>query len=145
MSGARSDLEKEVQARIEADLGAEPDLLILRNSVGKARYIDDDGNEFFVPYGLTKGSPDLVCIFRVPWAGIVRGVGNKIVGYTGGGPEFIGIWLCFEVKPPEEKDATPEQKKVHAIWRRFGAIVEVVHSPAEARAVLERERERFAA
>jgi hypothetical protein len=109
----RSKLEAEVQRQIEAAIGAEPDLLLFKNSVGKARYVTKtDGKEFHVPYGLGEGSPDLVGVLA---------------------PR--GVWLCLEVKVPGE-DAEPHQAKVHDVWRRFGALVFVVHSADEARTAL---------
>jgi|GEM_PF-1562160 len=107
-------LEKEVQRRIEAKLGAEPDLLLLRNSVGRAKYVKED-KVFYVPYGLGVGSPDLVFILRTPFG--------------------LGVWLCMEVKVPGE-EPEPEQERCHEIWRRFGALIYVVHSVDEAVAAL---------
>jgi hypothetical protein len=118
----RSVLEKQIQRDIEADLGAEPDLLLLRNSVGKATYVDDDAHEYHVPYGLGVGSPDLVGLLRLS------------IGKT-----TVAIWFCLELKTPEGK-LDPEQEKCHAIWRRFGAFVETVRSVADARCALERAR-----
>lgn len=123
MTAPRSELEKKIQRDIEADMGAEPDLLLLKNSVGLATYFNDQGKEFKVPYGLGVGSPDLVAMLRISVAHESIGVGA------------IAAWLCLEVKCPGE-EATDEQKKVHAIWRRFGALVFVVHSVKEARAAL---------
>lgn len=106
--------EAVIQREIQLALGAEPGLLVLRNNCGVARSIDDDGRERFVAYGLGgAGSPDLILILAP------RG---RLVG--------------LEVKRPG-LDATPEQKRVHAIWRRFGAVVEVVRSVEEARAVVD--------
>lgn len=123
MSGKRrTRLERAIQADIEAEIGAEPDLLLFKNSVGKARYFADDGTEFFVPYGLGVGSPDLVGILRIVVAGIT-----------------LGMWFCLEVKPLEG-ELEPEQVKCHAAWRAFGAFIETVRSPAEARAALDRAR-----
>lgn len=115
----RSVLETKIQRDIEAALGAERDLILLKNSNGTARFINEtDGKEFFVPYGLGVGSPDLVGILRVA---------------IGGG--VVGVWLCLEIKTPEgELDA--EQEKCHAIWRRFGALIYVVRSVDEARVAL---------
>lgn len=131
MSKKRSTLEKEIQRNIEADLGAEPDLLLLRNSVGAARFADDDdegeGKEFFVPYGLGVGSPDLVGILKI------RVREDDIEG-------FLGVWFCLEVKPPEVKKLEPDQERTHAAWRRFGAFIETVHSVDEARSALSRAR-----
>jgi hypothetical protein len=51
----------------------------------------------------------------------------------------MGAWFCLEVKADEgELDA--EQVKCHAIWRRFGALIYVVRSVAEARPALESAR-----
>lgn len=124
MSRRRTHLEKSVQREIELALGAEPDLLLLRNSVGAARFVkEEDGSEFFVPYGLGVGSPDLVGLLRLELGGV-----------------RVAIWFCLEVKPPEVKGADPHQEKCHDIWRRFGAFIETVHSVDEARAALERAR-----
>lgn len=129
----RSTLEKTVQSSIEADLGAEPDLLILRNSIGQAEYFNDDGKSYRVPYGLGKGSPDLVGLLRVD---LLRGDVSELFEVQ------VAVWFCLEVKVPGE-EATSEQSHTHAIWRRFGALVETVHSVAEARAALERARSLF--
>jgi dihydropteroate synthase len=107
-----------IQREIELALGAEPDCVLLRNSVGVARNVDDEGRERFIAYGLGPGSPDLILILAP------RG---RLVG--------------LEVKRPGE-DATPEQRHVHAIWRRFGADVVVVHDVEEARAAVDDARRR---
>lgn len=107
----RSVLEKKVQADIEAALGSEPDLLLLRNAVGKATYVNDDAHEFHVPFGLGVGSPDLVAMLRVA--------------------PSIAAWFCLEVKA-EEGELDPEQVKCHAIWERFGALIFVVRSVRDA-------------
>ena len=104
--------ENALQRDIQAAIGAEPDLLLMKNSVGHARFVDDEGRRYTVPFGLGKGSPDLVGILA---------------------PH--GVWLALELKVPGE-DATAEQSKVHEVWRRFGALVYVVHSVDEARAAL---------
>jgi hypothetical protein len=109
--------EADVQRAIELELGADPDILLLRNSVGATHEVGDDGRERWVTWGLGVGSPDLVLILAP------RG---RLVG--------------LEVKKPGE-DATPQQRAVHAVWRRFGAYVATVHGPQEARAALEEARE----
>lgn len=140
MSGRRTTLEKQIQRDIEADLGAERDLLLLRNSVGKATFTDEEeGEQFHVPYGLGVGSPDLVAILRISPRGVARTTTGRIVGHTAAHGPVLGAWFCLEVKADDE-EATDEQKKVHAIWRRFGALVFVVHSVKEARAALEEAR-----
>lgn len=114
---AAAKLEAEIQRQIEAAIGAEPDLLLLKNSVGLARHVSKDGKQFHVPYGLGKGSPDLVGM-------------------------LCGRWFCIEVKVPGE-DAEPEQAKCHEAWARFGAFIRVAHSVDEARAALAEARELF--
>jgi hypothetical protein len=109
--------EASVQRAIELELGAEPDALLLRNNVGVARNVDDDGHERFTRYGLGPGSPDLV--FIVAPRGIIVGL---------------------EVKRPGESPSA-EQRAVHDVWRRYGAIVATVRSPEQALAVLEQARE----
>ncbi len=113
--------EAEVQRDVELAIGAEPDLVLLRNTVGTTREFDDDGNERFITYGLLRGSPDLVGILA---------------------PR--GRWFALECKRPDENPTT-EQRRVHALWRRFGAYVATVHSAAEARAALEEARKEEAA
>ena len=108
-------LESEIQRRIEAEVGAEPDFLILKNSCGVATHYSAEGGAWKVPYGLGSGSPDLVGMHRV---GAV-----------------LAAWVALEVKRPGEKP-DPHQLKCHDVWRRFGALVYVVTSPEEARAAL---------
>ncbi len=116
----RSVLEKKNLRGIELGLGAEPGLIILRNSVGKATYTGADASEYHVPFGLGVGSPDLVGLLRAPSG-------------------QFAAWFCLEVKA-DEGDLDPEQVKCHAIWRRFGALIFVVRSVAEARVALDSAR-----
>lgn len=118
-------LEAEIQRRILAELGAESDYLVIKNSVGVARHYDDKGKSWSVPYGLGVGSPDIVGMLRfdVVLDGITR-------------TQRLAIWVCMEVKVPGE-DATDEQARIHEVWRSFGALVDVVHSVDEARSALE--------
>jgi hypothetical protein len=114
----RSTLEKKTQADIEAALGAEADLLLLRNSVGKAEYVNGEAREYHVPFGLGVGSPDLVGLLRIE-----------------SDDGLLAAWFCLEVKA-DEGDVDPDQEKCHRIWRRFGALIFVVRSVAQARAAL---------
>ncbi len=132
MTARHSTLENEIQRQIEAGLGAEPDFLLLRNSVGKASYLNEEsGKEYHVPYGLGVGSPDLVGILRVEASRAPSQRNVSLDLYK----SALGIWLCFEVKVPGE-DAEPHQAHSHRIWRSFGALVYVVHSVVEARSAL---------
>jgi hypothetical protein len=117
----RSVLEKKIQADIELALGSEPDLLLLRNAVGKATYVNDEAREFHVPFGIGVGSPDLVAMLRLATTPV------------------IALWLCLEVKA-EEGDVDPEQEKCHRIWRSFGALIFVVRSVGEALGALREAR-----
>lgn len=112
MSKQRPILEKKIQADIEAALGAEPDLILLRNAVGDAVYHNDDGKMRRLKYGLLVGSPDLVGILA---------------------PR--GRWFCLEVKA-EGGALSPDQIRVHAIWKAMGALIYVVHSVVEAKMAL---------
>lgn len=112
----RAKLEAEIQRQIEAEIGAEPDLLLLKNSNGVARYTTDDGKSFTVPYGLGTGSPDLVGILAP-----------------------LGRWFCLEIKCPSE-EPRPTQVQCHAVWRNFGAFIRTVTTPKEARAALDEAR-----
>jgi hypothetical protein len=135
MTARRPQLEKEIQSQIEIAIGSEPDLLLLRNSCGHAKFVnEEDGKTWHVPYGLGNGSPDLVGLLRRQFrhrSNDARQVSSPLV---------VGVWFCLEVKVPGEY-ATPEQEKVHKLWRRFGAFVAVVHGVAEARAALARARD----
>lgn len=114
MTRRSARLETPIQRDIEAALGAEPDLLLLRNTVGTVKYYDERTGELrYVTYGLGVGSPDLVAVLAPS-----------------------GRWVCFEVKA-DGGVVGPEQRKCHDIWRRFGALVFVVRSVAEARAALD--------
>ncbi len=112
----RDVLEAEIQRRILAEIGAEPDVLVLKNSVGVAQHFDDKtGKSWKVPYGLGKGSSDLVLMLRIA--------------------PVLAAWVCLEVKCPGE-EAEPHQVENHDQWREFGALVYVVRSPEEARMAL---------
>lgn len=119
-------LEAEIQRQIEDALGSEPDVLLLRNSVGRAKFFSEvTGTTYTVPFGLGVGSPDLVALLTLP-----------------GVP--LACWLCIEVKRPGEHP-TEEQRKCHAIWRRFGALVYVARSAEGAKRALLDARARVAA
>lgn len=119
----QSPLEKDLQRQIEAAIGSEPDLLLLRNSVGEAVYYTGEGQQYHVPYGLGVGSPDLVGILRV---GL-----------------HLAAWFCLEVKT-DDGVVSDEQEKCHRVWRRFGALVYVVRSVDDARRALTTAREAVA-
>lgn len=113
--------ETAIMREIELALGAEPDVLLLRNNVGVAKHVHErTGRTWHVVYGLGPGSPDLVCI--------VAPLG-RVVG--------------LEVKRPGEKPSEA-QLVCRSAWRSFGAVVETVTSVDEARAVLARVRTRGA-
>lgn len=113
--GARS--ESAIQRDVELAIGSEPDVVVMRNTVGRAVHTSQaTGATYTLTYGLGTGSPDLVCILAP-----------------------LGRWFCLELKRPGEQP-TEAQRNVHAIWRRFGAFVAVVTSAEEAKAALTRAR-----
>lgn len=110
-------MESILQRNIEIAIGSEPDFLMLRNSVGSAKYVQETtGKTFHVPYGLGVGSPDLVGILA-PW----------------------GVFIGLEVKDPNGI-VEPHQTTSHELWRRFGALVYVVRSVEDARIALQHAR-----
>ena len=111
----RRETEAALLRAIMLALGGEPDVLVLRNSVGRAVHVGANGREWTVPYGLGVGSPDLLL-------------------FTSG-----RAW-ALEVKRPGEHP-TPEQSACHARWARHGVVVTVVRSVADAREALTRARE----
>lgn len=140
--------EEVLQANIEIALGAEPDLLILRNAVGVAEYTNkSDGRVRKFHYGLGKGSPDLVGILRRELRH--RGPGWPVIEHydTDGVmrcfahtvPAVVGTWFCLELKS-EDGRLSDDQKRVIAAWRSFGAFVACPRTVEEARAALERAR-----
>ena len=106
-----SERERPILRAILAEIGAEPDLYLMRNSTGFAEYVDDYGKSWKVPYGI----------------GNAEGLG---------GPDFVGIldghFFGLEVKAPDGV-VSEEQKKCHELWRRFGAYVGVARSAQDAR------------
>jgi len=114
-------IETIIQRNIEAAIGAEPDFLLLRNSVGKAHYTNEKtGKTYHVPYGLGEGSADLVGVLA-PW----------------------GTFIGMEVKDPNGV-VEPHQGHNHEVWRRFGALVYVVRSVEDARQALKQARQHIA-
>jgi hypothetical protein len=114
--------EAQIQREILLEIGSEPDLLLLVNSVGRAKYESSDGKPYTVPYGLGVGSPDLVGLLA--------------------GRDGLARWFALEVKRDGE-EPRPEQVKCHEIWKRRGALVYVARSAADARAALEDARGRI--
>ncbi len=112
-----SHVENGIQRAIELAIGAEPDLIVLRNNVGVATHTNEKtGKTYRTAYGLGTGSPDLVGILAP-----------------------AGRWFCLEIKAPGEVPR-PEQHICHRAWRKFGAFVAAVDSVASAREALARAR-----
>jgi hypothetical protein len=108
--------EAHIQREIEREIGAEPDVLLIKNSVGRARFMDEaSGKQYTVPFGLGVGSPDLVAQLRTPLG--------------------LAVWIGLEVKRPGEEPTT-EQRKCHAQWSAFGTLVYVVRSVDDAKAAI---------
>lgn len=112
--------ESVIQRDIELALGAEPDLILLRNSVGRAMHVQArTGTACYVPYGLGVGTPDLVGMLTIA---------------APSGP--VATWFCLEIKA-HGQHARPGQRKCIELWRQYGAFVQVVQSVIEARAALQ--------
>lgn len=120
MSARRTGAHKPeavVQREVTIAIGAEPDVLLMRNQVGSVERFDERTNTTRVErYGLGVGSADLVAILAPS-----------------------GRWFCLEIKSATGR-VDPDQVKWHSRARRFGAFVAVVRSAEEARAALERAR-----
>ena len=120
----RNHIESAIVREILETLGAEPDLVLFRNSVGRAQMVDSNtGKAFYVTFGLGVGSPDIVGILK-----------REING------QELGQWFCLEVKKPGA-GSSPEQEKCAKIWRWFGAFVGTVSSVEAAREALVRAKE----
>jgi len=120
----RNHIESNIVREILETLGAEADLVLFRNSVGRAPMVDmNSGKAYHITFGLGVGSPDIVGILR-----------KEVNGKT------VGAWFCLEVKRPGAGPSA-EQQNCAKVWRWFGAFVETVHSAAEARDALARARE----
>lgn len=115
MSGRRTKLEGIISAECEAEIGAEPDLLLLRNTVGHVKYYGEDGEPRHITYGLGTGSPDIVALLQTRHG--------------------FAAWFCLEIKA-EEGTVSETQSTTIPIWIKFGALVYVVRSREEARAAL---------
>lgn len=101
MSGAERELLREVFAKY----GSEPDLYLMRNTVGVAREIDTrSGRERIIRYGLGAGSPDVVGMLRIPGTN-------------------LAAWVGFELKSATGK-RSKNQVATQGIWSYRGAIVE---------------------
>jgi len=117
--------ENEIQREILRALGHEQDLLLIRNNVGQAEYVDrTTGRSQPVKYGLGVGSPDLIGFLRVP------------------GRDLAAV-IAWEVKRPGEHP-TAVQRACHEAWQRMGVRVAVVRSVDDARAALAEARQAVA-
>jgi hypothetical protein len=110
--------ETDAQHAIRAVVGARPDVLLLRNQVGLADY----GARGKVPYGLAKGSGDLIGIHA-------RIITEADVGH------LAGVFLSVEVKSAAGRP-TEHQLRWANLVRRYGGIAMVARGPTEVEAVL---------
>lgn len=111
--------EGQIQNAIRLALGADPDVVFWRNSVGAAE-LYSGGKLATVKYGLAPGSADLIGIVRTK-----SGVGR-----------FVGL----EVKQPGKR-ARPEQALWLALVERMGGVASVVASVDEAIEVVRRAKQ----
>lgn len=119
----RKPSESTILREILEALGAEPDLVLFRNSVGRAPMVDmATGKAYHITFGLGPGSPDIVGILR-------RETQSGVAGQ----------WFCLEVKRPGAGPSA-EQAKCAKVWRWYGAFVATVSSVEEAHDALGRAR-----
>lgn len=114
--------ENSIARDVDLALGSLRDLLWFKNPVGEAVYFDAKGRRYTVPYGLGVGSPDRVGILAPS-----------------------GRMFAIELKTDRNSLASGEsrdanQRRVHDVWRAYGAFVATVHNADEARAAIERAR-----
>ncbi len=116
--------EAAVRQAVMDAIGALPDLLVMSNPIGTARFETERGRWRYVDYGLEVGSPDLVAM--MPWVcGDVRGA----------------QWIGLELKAPG-KAPKPHQEECHRRWRAHGAWVwPAITSAAEAVEAVEQARQ----
>jgi hypothetical protein len=115
--------EARIQAAIRKDSGSEPGVVLYRNQVGRAVYTrKDTGQEFTVPYGLCKGSSDLI-----GWRS--RIITPDMVGQT------FAQFVAIEVKDAKRK-STEEQRMFVALVLRSGGLAGVARSEEQAREIL---------
>lgn len=112
--------EAQISHEIKIAIGAQPDLLLLRNTVGQHNVANENSNEIrTLKHGLGVGSPDFVCMLK--------------------NSKGLAIWFCLEVKVPKKKP-NADQIKCHDIWRKSGALIYSVTSGDEAMRALEHAR-----
>ncbi len=117
--------ESKEQHDIRANVGSEPGVVLYRNQVGLAKY-NVDGREFQVPYGLCKGSSDLI-----GWRSLV--ITPEMVGQT------FARFVAIEVKGTLGKrkyQLRPEQKLFLSLVERSGGLAGVARSEEDARRIL---------
>jgi hypothetical protein len=104
--------ERDIQDRVRAAVGGQPDIRMWRNNVGAHK----DARGILVRYGLAVGSSDLIGVLAPS-----------------------GRLLSLEVKTAKGR-TTSEQETWMTIVRRFGGFACVVRSAEEALAAVDRAR-----
>lgn len=119
--------EAAVRKAVMDAIGALPDLLVMSNPIGTARFETEHGRYRYVDYGLEVGSPDLVAM--MPWM-CPRALSVQ-------GAQWIGLELKAPGKAPK-----PHQEECHRRWRAHGAWVwPAITSAAEAVEAIEQARQ----
>lgn len=108
--------ETAIVIAIRLALGKLEDFVVWRNQTGVATYYTEKGKQMFVPFGLCKGSSDLI--------GILAPVGRLV---------------ALEVKTIKGKP-TKEQLLFVQLVRHMGGFGAVIRSVEEAVAAIERAR-----
>lgn len=121
-------VEATIQDRIVQALSRMPDVVIHRNLVGTYETVKAE----WIRAGLGPGTADLI--------GWVRVVGHV----ADGAPIYVARFLALEVKQPGQDTRNAarlaEQKAWLGMVRTMGGVAEIVHSEAEAIAVVEEAR-----
>lgn len=129
--------EKEIVYAIRRAIGTMPDVVLWRNSAGRASR-GDDGGERHIRFGLTRGAADLIGILTLPAGPRCLGGGTSC---SCGGvlPAPIGRFFALEAK--SAKGTTSElQVKFLELVRKRGGFACVVRSADAAVAAMERAR-----
>jgi hypothetical protein len=118
--------ENVIQQRIRLALGADPDVVLWRNSAGMAEVYDEAKHQTRrQTFGLAPGAADLIGMLRYR------------LELEGGRVWDFARFLALEVKTDVGR-ASPEQVRFLELVRRQGGVAELVRSEAEALDVVAR-------
>ena len=121
---SRKREETALQKRVMRELGALYYVVVHRNNVGTATFVDDEGNPHRVEYGTGgEGAPDLLF---------------EVLHEVGPVPVWVALWI--ELKT-ETGDLLPSQVAWHAAAAKMHRNAVVARSVEQARYFVEMVRE----